>query len=183
MDRRRRSCGFDRNDLRRGLDRWQWSIGLILLMAGTAVASVAAVRVSGAIYESGVRTERHEAAVFNATDATVVKVHEASRTRGVTVSWVAPNGSHRTGSYETWHGASVGDHVRVWVGPAGVREDPPRPHARTIGDTTAYAVGTVAATAAVFFGAYQLLRRRFDETRYKRWDAAWADFDRHRIEP
>jgi hypothetical protein len=54
MDRRRRSCGFDRNDLRRGIDRWQWSIGLILLMAGTAVASVAAVRVSGAIYESGV---------------------------------------------------------------------------------------------------------------------------------
>ncbi|MEU9020402.1 hypothetical protein [Actinomadura sp. NPDC048394] len=183
MERRRRSCGFDRNDLRRGMDRWQWFIGLMLLLAGTVVASVAAVHIGGAVYDSGVRTERHEAAVFHATDATVVKVHEASRTRGVTVSWVAPDGSRRTGGYETWRGASVGDHVRVWVGSAGVREDPPRPHARTIGDAVAYAVGTVAVTAAVFFGAYQLLRRRFDEVRYRLWDAAWADFDRHRIGP
>ena len=43
MDRRRRSCGFDRNDLRRGMDRWQWFIGLLLLTAGIAVASVAAL--------------------------------------------------------------------------------------------------------------------------------------------
>ncbi|MBO2445422.1 Rv1733c family protein [Actinomadura nitritigenes] len=183
MDRRRRSCGFDRNDLRRGMDRWQWFIGLLLLTAGIAVASVAAVHVSRAVYDSGVRAERREAAVLHATEATVVKVDETRSNRGVKVSWIAPDGSRRTGAYETWRGASVGDHVRVWAGPEGVREDPPRPHARTIGDTASYAVGTVAATAAVFCGAYQLVRRRFDRIRYRRWDAAWADLDRHRIGP
>ncbi|MFB4298561.1 hypothetical protein [Actinomadura sp. NTSP31] len=182
-NRRRRSCGFDTNDLRREVDRLQWFLGLVLLIAGIGVASMTAAYVGRAAYVSGIRTERHEAATFHKVDAVVEKVRDGQRDRDLTVAWIASDGSHRSGTYESWRGASVGDHVRVWAGPAGVREDRPRSHARTIDDTAARTTSTTAATAAVFAGGYWLLRRRLDRVRYGQWDAAWADFDRHRIGP
>ncbi|WP_067461227.1 Rv1733c family protein [Actinomadura macra] len=183
LNRWRRSCGFDDNDLRRDVDRNQRMLGLLLLITFLAVAPPVCVRVSQAVYSSGVRAERHEALTRHRVDATVVKVDNLRSGRQVTVVWDDRNGSRRTGSYTTWHGASVGGHPKVWADSATVGDEPPRRHAQTIADTLVTGPSVTAALGLPLLGAYALVRRRCDLRRYRLWDAEWAAFDRRRIGP
>ncbi|HEU5023885.1 MAG TPA: hypothetical protein VFV01_03090 [Spirillospora sp.] len=179
----RRRFGFDRNALRRDVDRAQWLIGLFLMLAGLVAGVLVSVRVGEDVYGAGVRTEHREAATLRRVDATVTAAEETRSGREVTVSWTDPSGTVRTAVYTTWRGVAVGDRLRLWAGPAGARDEPPRTHARTISDTAAYELGALTATGLVFAGLYLPVRRRCDRLRDERWDAAWADLDRHSIGP
>lgn len=183
LNRRRRSWGFDRNDLRREVDRAQMFYGLLLLVVFIAVTPLICARAVQAAHHSGVRAERYEAATRHRVDATVVDIKRLHTGREVTVIWIASDGTLRSGHYTTWRGARLGDRPKVWAGPGGVGEDPPRSHARTVGDAAAAGATTVAAAGLVPAGIYLLLRRRYDERRYRMWDEAWAGFDRRRIGP
>lgn len=55
MDRWRRRFGFDTNNLRRDVDRFQWRIGLVLLVAFLTVTPPLTVIVAGRVYEAGER--------------------------------------------------------------------------------------------------------------------------------
>lgn len=183
LNRRRRGWGFDRNDLRREVDRAQMFYGLLLLVLSIIVTPFVSVRAVQAAYHSGVRAERYEAATRHRVDATVVNIKQLHTGREVTVTWIASDGTWRSGHYTTWRGASLGDRPKAWAGPGGVGEDPPRTHARTIGDAAAAGATTVLAAGLVPAGTYLLLRRRYDKRRYRMWDEAWAGFDRRRIGP
>ncbi|GAA1898466.1 Rv1733c family protein [Actinomadura bangladeshensis] len=183
LNRRRRGWGFDRNDLRREVDRAQMFYGLLLLILFLAVTPPVSAHAVQAVYDSGVRAERYEATTRHRVDATVVGIKRLHTGREVTVTWTAPDGTLRRGHYTTWRGASLGDHPKVWTRPGGVGEDPPRAHARTIGDAAAGGATTTLASGLASVGVYLLLRRHYDKRRYRMWDEAWAGFDRRRIGP
>lgn len=183
LNRRRRSWGFDRNDLRREVDRAQMFYGLLLLVIFLAVTPLISAHVVQSIYNSGVQAERHEVITRHRVDATVVDIKRLHTGREVTLIWTDPDGTLRQGHYTTWRGASLGDHPKVWTRPGGVGEDPPRTHARTIGDAAAGGATTTLASGLPSVGIYLLLRRHYDKRRYRTWDEAWASFDRRRIGP
>ncbi|WP_433237143.1 Rv1733c family protein [Actinomadura nitritigenes] len=181
LNRMRRCCGFDRNELRRDVDRAQWLIGLVLLAGCAVVAALVSVRVGQDVYGAGVRTEHREAATLRRVEATVTAAQEQVSGRQVTVTWTDTTGARRTAHYLTWRAAAVGSRLHVWAGPQGVRDEPPRTHARTISDTAAYELGALSAVGLTFGGLYTLVRRRCDRLRDERWDAALARLDRHGI--
>ena len=181
VNRWRRRCGFDGNDLRRDVDRAQWRLGLAMLILFFGAAPPLGVLTARAVHDSGVRAERRAAAAWHQVDATVVNIaRERSRDR-VTVAWTRPDGTRQTGQYTTWPGASVGSRVTVWAGPGTVSLLPPRRHPETITRTGLAVTGVTLTTGALLFGLYQLARRRYDRRRDQLWDAAWAHLDNHRI--
>ncbi|WP_146877334.1 hypothetical protein [Actinomadura madurae] len=183
MNRRRHGWGFDRNDMRRAVDRRQMLFGLILLGIFLGVTPFVCVHVVQSVLHSGLQAERSEAATRYRVDATVVGVKPLRQGREVKVVWTDPDGTPRSGHFTTWHGASVGDHPKVWAGPGGVGEHAPRTHARTVGDAAAIGASTVAATGLPLLGLYMLLRHRLDQQRYRMWTEEWAHFDRRHIGP
>ncbi|MGH3242447.1 MAG: Rv1733c family protein [Spirillospora sp.] len=182
MNRYRRRCGFDDNDLRRPVDRIQGLSGLLLLVVFLLVTPVVGVQAVQHARDSGVRAERHEAATLHRVDATVVNVKRSHGGREVTLTWIDGDGTPRSGHYRSQRGAQIGDHPKVWAGPRhGVTDLPPRTHARTVGDMATAGAATATATGLPLLGLYMLVRRRMDHRRYRAWDEAWASLDhRHR---
>ncbi|MFI0411791.1 hypothetical protein [Actinomadura sp. 3N508] len=181
MNRWRRRSGFDRNDLRRPVDRIQWLSGLFLLVVFLVAAPLICVRAVQHAHDVGVRAERYEAVTRHRVDATVVKVKTRRHGREITVVWNDRDGTPRTGRYIGWRGAEVGANPEVWAGPRNqVSDMPPRTHARTVGDMAATGAAAGFATGLVPLGLYLLLRRRLDRVRRLNWDKDWAGFDRLR---
>ncbi|HEU5023472.1 MAG TPA: hypothetical protein VFV01_00990 [Spirillospora sp.] len=177
VSRWRRSCGFDHNDLRRSVDRTQWMLGIVLLIAYLAVAPLVSAVAIGSAYEAGVRAEHHEAATFHRVHATVTKVTYRIGTYHVTVDWTAADGKRHTGDYSTARGTIVGRHPKVWADTKHVSDEPPQKHAGTVGDTAAVAALAPLAMSLPFLGAYALLRHRYDQRRYQLWEDEWAQYD------
>ncbi|TYB43916.1 Rv1733c family protein [Actinomadura chibensis] len=184
VDRWRRRCGFDDNDLRRPVDRVQWLSGLFLLVVFLAVTPALCVQAVHHARDAGARAERYEATARHRVDATVVKVRRLQSGREVTVIWIDRDGTLRTGRYVTWHGVESGDHPRVWAGPRHrVSDSPPQSHARTVVEVVVTATATAVAAGLSALGLYLLLRRRLDRRRYRAWDRAWDRFDQRRHRP
>lgn len=184
MDRWRRRFGFDTNNLRRDVDRFQWRIGLVLLVAFLTVTPPLTVIVAGQVYEAGERAERRAAETWRRVDATVVKVSPLRAGHRVTVTWTEPDGTRREGAFTLRDPAAVGDPVPAWVADGTVAAAPPHRHGLTVIDTAAAGIGVVLAMGLSLFGLYALVRRRCDRSRDRFWDEAWARFDNnHSIGP
>ncbi|QXJ22637.1 hypothetical protein AGRA3207_003671 [Actinomadura graeca] len=181
LDRLRRRAGFDNSPLRRDVDRRQWMLGLALLMLFLSLAPPLGLRAGQAVYASGVRAERHEAANRRRVDATVVEVKGQRHRSEVTVTWSGADGTRRTGSYTTWREATVGGRRTVWADSSAVSDVAPRPHARTVGDAVAGGVGAALVLGLPLLLVYVLARYRFDRRRYRLWDAEWARWDPQNI--
>lgn len=182
-DRWRRRCGFDANDLRRDVDRAQWRIGLVLLTLFLAVAPPLAVHTAQAVYDIGKRNARQEAATWRPVTATVVDAEGRRGGYQVTVTWVDPDGTQRTGNLTSWTRVDAGDQVEAWAGPDAVTFVPPSRRGRTVISTAAAGAGVVLAVGSPLFITYRLVRRRFDRRRERLWDAAWARLHNHHIGP
>ncbi|GGV01704.1 hypothetical protein GCM10010182_19090 [Actinomadura cremea] len=184
LDRWRRSCGFDRNDLRRYVDRAQWRFGLFLLALFLAAAPPLCAHVVGAVDDSGRRAERHGAATWKRVDATVVRVEEAGGRYRVTVAWTGPDGTRRTGECATWRRTAARDSLVVWAGAGGaVSTTPPRTREETVIYAVGAGIGVVLATGLPLLALYLWARHRYDRIRYRSWAAAWDRLDNHRIGP
>lgn len=183
VNRRRRSWGFDGNDLRRDVDRLQWRLGLLSLMLFLSVTPPLCANVVQGVYVSGVRTEHHQVATRHRVEATVVRVRDLGSRQEVTVSWTAAEGTRHTNEYTTWRGAEVGERLILWASPEGVSLAPPRRRTQTVIRTIAAGAGVTFATGLPLLGLYWLARRRCDRYRYRLWDAEWVHLDDHRIGP
>jgi hypothetical protein len=183
IDRRRRSCGFDRNDLRRDVDRIQWRLGLLLLIVFLSATPPLLTHAVQSAYGSGVRAERQQAATRHRVEATIVRVRDPGGRRTVTVAWTDPDGTRRTDDYTTWRGAAVGERLILWAGPGGVSITPPRRHAQTVIHTAVAGTGVALATGLPALCLYGLVRAWYDRRRYQLWEAEWARLDNHRIGP
>ncbi|MFF5264719.1 hypothetical protein ACFY4C_37845 [Actinomadura viridis] len=183
MDRLRRRFGFDRNSLRRDVDRAQRTVGVSAAVLFLGITPFAATRAAEASYESGLHAEHREAATRHQVTATVLGVG-SSRPGGsnaAQVTWTDPDGSHHDADIPNWQGRPiVGQTQRIWVDDAGRPTVRPRMRSQTVGDASLAAVGATVATGTPLLFVYVLARRRYDRRRYDAWDTEWARYDSQR---
>ncbi|TNY35786.1 hypothetical protein [Thermomonospora catenispora] len=185
LGRLRRRFGFDRNEMRRRVDRVQWTVGVTLVLVFLLAAPALAVWAGARAYDAGVRAERRQHATRWEATATVTGPGGVSGERylhrTVQATWRAPNGAVRSGRIPAWKDAEVGARRQIWVDRSGRPVARPRPHSRTLVDAGYAAVGGTAGVGAPLLFVYWLVRRRCDRIRYAQWDAEWARIDPHRI--
>ncbi|MBA9006806.1 Rv1733c family protein [Thermomonospora cellulosilytica] len=185
LGRLRRRFGFDRNGMRRRVDRAQWAVGVVLTAVFLLTAPLLAVWAGSWAYDSGMRAERHQHATRWEVTATVTGPGGVTGDRylhkTVQATWRAPDGSVRAGRIPAWKNAEAGAHRRIWVDRSGDPVARPRPHSRTLVDTAYAAGGGALGVGLPLLGVYWLVRRHCDRIRYALWDAEWARIDPHRI--
>ncbi|WP_433325896.1 Rv1733c family protein [Spirillospora sp. CA-294931] len=179
-----RRLGFERNPLRRPVDRVQRLVASGLLLVLLAAGPPMAAWCSGWAYDAGLRAEHSERANRQPTVATVVAdgrpgssgdryIHET-----VQASWPGPDGRTRVGPLPSWKNAKTGARKTIWIdrrtGEPAVR---PRPHTRTVTDA-AYAGGAAVIVLGLpLLLVYALARRHCDRHRDALWEADWAQMD------
>ena len=138
-----RWLGFDRNPLRRGTDRVEGALRLVMIiLAVLAVpaASVAAGRWADhyALHQAQVqRTVDHQVTAVLLRDAPAIGTpdpYTSVQTAWVPARWQPPGQPLRTGEVLAVAGARKGSTVRTWIDPSGAVTDPPLDHHVVAGD-------------------------------------------------
>jgi hypothetical protein len=178
-----RRVGWEQNPLRRGADRLESALEVVLallLLATPLVTwgvSQSAYR-TGARAEQGDRSDRRVQATLleNASDGVQVGSPFLVDVLG-RVRWQAPDGSSRTAVVAVPWGALKGADVPVWTDAQGNRVAEPKSHAETVADTvTAGAVAAVTLLALIVVAGV-VVRDRLDRHRDRQWESEWSCFE------
>lgn len=181
--RLRRHLGFDRNSLRRDVDRAQFAVGLTLLLGFLAIAPMLSGQVAVQVYESGVRSEREESLSRRLVVAKVVGLAEATGVDRVNrdfarLSWVAPDGTTQTTVKASTESDALGSSRWIWVDAAGKETLRPKSRSQTYADTGFAAAATIVTAGLPLLLCHRLFRRRCDRHREHLWEQAWLELDR-----
>jgi hypothetical protein len=188
-----RWLGFDRNPLRRGTDRVEGALRLVMIIVVVAVVPATAVAV-------GRWTDHyvlHQAQAQQAADHQVTAVllrdapatgtpdpYTSVKTAWVPARWQPPGQPPRTGEVLAVAGARKGSMVRTWIGPSGAVTDPPLDHRVIAGDVWMAVTATLLVSGLLLLGAAGLARRMLDRRRLRAWEAEWRTsgplWSRHR---
>jgi hypothetical protein len=177
-----RWLGFDRNPLRRGTDRIEAALRLVMMiMLVTAVPAAAVLAGQQADHVALSRAHAQRAAdhlvsavLLEQAPATgTPDPYTSVQTTWVLARWQPPGLPPRTGEVLATAGARKGSTVRTWIGPSGAVTSPPLDHRDIVGDVliAAVATGFVSWLVLLAFGA--LARRALDSRRLRAWDAEW----------
>jgi hypothetical protein len=177
-----RRLGFDHNPLRRGTDRVEAVLRLILvilLVTAVPAGAVAAGRWTDhwALHRAQVqRAVNHE---VNATllddSAAIGTPNPYSSVEGnwVPARWQRAGQPPRTGEVFAVAGARKGSTVRIWTDPTGAITDPPMGHRDVVGDVWLAVITTCLVLSLVLLAAWTLVRRALDRRRLNAWEAEW----------
>ena len=177
-----RWLGFDRNPLRRGTDRVEAALRLvviILIVLAVPAASVAAGR--WADHDALHRAQAQWAAdhqvtavLLRAAPATgIPNPYTSVQTAWVPARWQPPGQSPRTGEVLALVGARKGSTVRTWIDPSGAITDPPLGHRVVVGDVWLAVMATCLLSWLLLLAAGVLARRGLDRRRLRAWEAEW----------
>ena len=182
LARTARWLGFDRNPLRRGTDRIEAALRLVLVVLIVAAVPAAAVL-------AGQRADRlalNRAHAQRAADHLVTAVlleqapaigspdpYTSVQTTWVPARWQPPGLPSRTGDVLAAAGARKGSTVRIWTGPSGAVTDPPLDHRDITGDVCVAVIATCLFSWLVLLASGALARRALDRRRLSAWDAEW----------
>ena len=178
--RRSRMFGWDRNPLRRRVDRVEAAMlaGLIMVfLTGAPFLVAGAGHLARAAGMRALRTQ----ATWSQVSATVPRAApnqsaqfpgelDTVLTRG---RWTAPDGQPRSGLIPTSQGVAVGNTARIWVSRSGSLTGAPRRRSELLGWTPGAEVGTAIVLAFIFFLAVRLQRWLFERRRLACWHRAW----------
>jgi hypothetical protein len=177
--RRSRMFGWDRNPLRRRIDRVEAGVlaGLIaVFLIGAPVLVAGAGHLARAAGLRALRTQ----ATWSQVSATVPRAapnqSESSwqlDTVALQARWTAPDGQSRSGLITTSPGVVVGNTTRIWVSRSGSPTGAPRERSELLGWTPIAEVGTALVLALMFFLAVRLQRWLFARSRLACWHKAW----------
>ena len=169
---------FDRNPLRRGTDRVETIVILVLLAAfgcgawfgahaaahWTAARSAAEMRTQHMAYHQ-VRAELLERPVSQTAYGTNFGPQAQAR-------WTAPDGSKHTGYVQVPLGAAIGSTVLIWLDHSGNQVTPLKPdQAAMRSDMAATAAVGTSGLVALLVGV--AVHRALDRRRLAAWDADW----------
>ena len=176
-----RWLSIDRNPLRRGTDRVEAALRLvmILLMVAAVPAAVAAGRWADhyALHQAQVqRAVNHQVMAVLLEDAPVSGVpdpYTSVRTAWVPARWQPPGQPPRTGEVLALAGARKGSTVRTWIDPSGAITDPPVDHRVVVGDVWLAVMATCLVSWVLLLVAGVLVRRVLDRLRLRAWEAEW----------
>ena len=177
-----RWLGFDRNPLRRGTDRVEAALRLVLILL--LVVAVPAAAVAAGRWAD--RYALHRAQAQRAVDhlVTAVLLEDAPATgipnpyTNVQTSWVParyqpPGQPPRTGEVLALAGARKGSTVQTWVDPSGAVTDPPLEHRVVVGDVWLAVTATCLVSWLLLLAVGVLVHRGFDRRRLRAWEAEW----------
>jgi hypothetical protein len=176
----RRRLGFDRNPMRRRIDRIQAVIQTILLLGFLAGAPAVAAYTGHRIYVSGMRTGRVQAAAWHRVPAVVVKVgpvtgwSRSASPVSLLVRWLGPDQSWRTGQIEDTAAAVAGGAVLVWVDAKGTLTRPPLTRAEAIAEAARAAAAVTAGLGLLLIAVGWLVSVLLDRYRLAGWEADWS---------
>jgi len=176
-----RWLGFDRNPLRRGTDRVEAVLRLVLIILLVAVipAAVAAGRWAD-------RQALHRAQLERATDRLVTAVllenapasgvpdpYTSVQTAWVRARWQPPGQPPRAGEVLAVAGARQGSTVRTWIDRSGAVTAPPADHRVIVGYVFLAVMATFELSWLVLLAAAVLVRRALNRRRLNAWEAEW----------
>jgi len=177
-----RWLGFDRNPLRRGTDRVEAALRLVMII-------LAVVAVPAAAFAAGRWTDhyvRHQAQLQQAVDHQVAAVllrdapatgvpdpYTSVETTWVPARWQPPGQPPRTGEVLAVAGARKGSTVRTWIDPSGAVTDPPLDQRVIVGDVWLAVIATLVVSGLLLLAAGALAHRVFDRRRLRAWEEEW----------
>jgi hypothetical protein len=167
----------DRNPLRRGIDRLEITIFVVLFAMVCATAPFLAAAASGWEHSASEREMRAQRAAYHQIKATLVDDAQDSGAYPVLIAeanarWVAPDGRTMTDLLQVPEGAQAGSAIWIWTNPSGQLVTPLLPNQIGTRDGVAAAaavacLGTVAVLAG--FAIHRTLSRR----RMTAWGIDW----------
>jgi hypothetical protein len=175
LGRVRRRFGFDRNELRRPVDRRQRAAGA----GAAALFAVLAPPVSGAMaadaYHSGVQAEhRHLHRVTAQIVHTAPQGGAGVRHTYAELAWISADGVPRTTVVPADKSVRPGMGHRIWVDASGNPIHRPQTHATTVTTTAVAAAMALVAVGLPLLSLYLLVRRGCDRRRSHLWDESWT---------
>jgi hypothetical protein len=177
-----RRLGFDRNPLRRGTDRIEAALRLIMMFMLVAAVPAAAVVMGQRADHLALNRARAQQAADHLVNAVLLEQAPAVGTpdpyTSVQITWVLsrwrpPGLPPRTGEVLATAGARKGSTVRTWIDASGTVTDPPPNHRDITGDVTVTVVATCFVSWLVLLAAGTLARRALDRRRLNAWEAEW----------
>jgi hypothetical protein len=177
-----RWLGFDRNPLRRGTDRIEAVLRLVLIILLVAVIPAIAVAAGRwADHQSLHRAQAERAAdhqvtavlLENAQATGVPDPYTSVQTTWVRARWQPPGQPPRTGEVLAVAGARQGSTVRTWTDSSGAVADPPMEHRVIAGYICLAVMITCVLSWLVLLAAVLLVRCALDRRRLNAWEAEW----------
>ena len=182
LTRMARRLGFDRNPLRRGTDRVEAVLRLVLIILLVAAIPAAAVAVGRwadhqALHRAQLEraTDRLVTAVLleNAPASGVPDPYTSVQTAWVRARWQPPGQPPRTGDVQALVGARQGSTVRTWIDRSGAVTAPPADRRVVVGYVFLAVMVTCELSWLVLLVAAVLVRRALDRRRLNAWEAEW----------
>lgn len=175
-----RAWGFDRNPMRRPVDRAETVVAALLVLLFVVAAPLVTAVTVGRAYDAGLRAERHQLATRHSVTVTVLgDAGIASDGSGngirrvVQVGW-RDHAVARTATVPELQGDKAGKHRALWFDSAGRVVARPRDRAQTVSDAILVGVFGLAATALPVGCCWLLARKRLDRRRLAQWEDDWA---------
>ncbi|WP_054812836.1 Rv1733c family protein [Nocardia arizonensis] len=175
----RRTCrrvGLDRNPMRRGEDRWQTGIAVLLAVVVLAAVPLVILFVGLPVHAAETRAVQTQTARLHKVDATVTEVGQAplyAPIIPVKLTWRDADGTVHTGDYHSDIVVKVGATLPIWLDSADrVVEPPASDRALSRAVLTCLAVHGAVLIACV--GSYLALRGGLDRRRARLWETEWA---------
>jgi hypothetical protein len=176
-----RWLGFDRNPLRRGTDRVEGALRLVMIILVVAVIPAAVVAGRWADHYSLHRAQAQRAVdhmvtavlLEDAPAAGTLDPYTSVRTTWVSARWQPPGQPPRTGEVLAVTGARQGSTVRTWIDLSGAVTDPPMDHRVVVGNVWLAIMMTCLVSWALLLAAGSLARRMLDRRRLHAWEAEW----------
>ena len=177
-----RRLGFDRNPLRRGTDRVEAALRLVMILLAVVAVPVAAV--AAGRWADHYALHRAEAQLAADHQVTAVLLEDAPQsgipnpytnvqTSWVSARWQPPGQLPRTGQVLALAGARKGSTVQTWIDPSGAVTDPPPDHRFIVGDVWLAVTATCLLSWMLLLAAAVLVRRVLDRRRLRAWEAEW----------
>ncbi len=177
-----RWLGFDRNPLRRGTDRVEAALRLVMILLVVAAVPAAAVAVGrwadhDALHRAQAqRAVDHQVTAVLLSDAPAIGTpnpYTSVQTSWVPARWQPPGQPPRTGEVLALVGARKGSTVRTWIDPSGTVTDPPLDHRVVVGDVWIAVTATCLVSWLLLLVAGTLAGGVLDRRRLRAWEAEW----------
>jgi hypothetical protein len=177
-----RWLGFDRNPLRRGTDRVEAALRLVMIILIVVAVPAAAVTAGQWADHYAMHRAQAQRAVDHQVTAVLLQdapsigtpdPYTSVQTDWVAARWQAPGQPPRTGEVLAPVGARKGSMVRTWIDASGAVAGPPMDHRVVVGNVWLAVMMTCLASWILLLAAGSLARRALDRRRLRAWEAEW----------
>ena len=187
MRRLLRGLGWGRNPLRRGSDRIEGWLNLVLILVLLIAGTSLATHFSRSAYRADIRAAAWERAHRHVTLALLLEkpvgapsapvLQAGAPTAPVLTAdarWSGPNHTVHGGRVPAGEANVAGDRIQIWVDDSGALTAPPA-RRRPVAEATQAAAAVVLILAIVLAAIRMIARRVLDRRRLRSWQAEWME--------